>query len=200
MSFLEINASNASQLTQRQRWAIYLSYLVIVICLYIGFSLRDNSLNRSTLYTNVEAGITALYPTRWLLDETGDYVLRVRDMSNRGFKTVIQVSTLPVTSDTVERNLLDRLSLNRSQTFIDYSILGYNDYVLPDETPAISMSYTFVSRDASPFLEGVSTVVVGLDILTIQRGQALIITFRADSNTYEQVLPTFEQFIEDIDF
>jgi len=152
------------------------------------------------MYTNLEAGITALYPARWLLDETGDYVLRVRDMSNRGFKTVIQVSTLPVTPDTVERNLLDRLSLNRSQTFIDYTILGYSDYFLPDETPAIAMSYTFVSRDASPFLEGVSTVVVGLDILTIQRGQALIMTFRADSNTYEQTLPIFEQFIQDIDY
>lgn len=200
MSFLEVNISNSTQLTQRQRWSIYLSYFVIVVCLYIGFSLRDNSLNRTTVYTNVEAGITALYPARWLLDETGDYVLRVRDVSNRGFKTVIQVSTLPVTADIVERNLLDRLSLSRSQTFIDYSILGYSDYTLPDETDAIAMSYTFVSRDASPFLEGVSSVVVGLDILTIQRGQALIITFRADSNTYEQELPTFEHFIQDLNF
>jgi len=200
MSFLELNIANEPELTQRQRWSIYLCYIAIAFCFYIGFSLRETSLNQTTLYTNVEAGITALYPERWLLDESGDYVLRVRDMSNRGFKTVMEVSTLPVTSDTVERNLLDRLSLNRSQTFIDYSILGYTDYLLPDETPAIAMSYTFVSRDASPFLEGVSTVVVGLDILTIQRGQALIITFRADSNTYEQELSTFEQFIQDIDY
>lgn len=200
MSFLELNISNNTELTQRQRWSIYLCYVTIAICLYLGFTLRETSINRTTLYTNVEAGITALYPERWLLDESGDYVLRVRDMSNRGFKTVMQVSTLPVTSDTVERNLLDRLSLNRSQTFIDYSILGYRDYLLPDETSAIAMSYTFVSRDASPFLEGVSSVVVGLDILTIQRGQALIITFRADSSTYEQELPTFEQFIQNIDF
>ena len=200
MSLVETNIPNETQLTQRQRWAIYLSYAVIIVGLYLGFSLRENSLNRTTVYTNVEAGITALYPARWLLDEAGDYVLRVRDMSNRGFKTVIQVSTLPVTADTVERNLLDRLSLNRSQTFIDYNVLGYSDYVLPDESPAIAMSYTFVSRDTSPFLEGVSSVVVGLDILTIQRGQALILTFRADSNTYEQELPTFEHFIQDIDF
>lgn len=200
MAFLEVNLSNDTQLTQRQRWSIYLSYVVIAVCLYIGFSLRENSLNQTTVYTNVEAGITALYPARWLLDEAGDYVLRVRDMSNQGFKTVIQVSTLPVTSDTVERNLLDRLSLNRSQTVIDYSILGYIDYVLPDDSDAIAMSYTFVSRDASPFLEGISSVVVGLDILTIQRGQALIITFRADSNTYEQELSTFENFIQDLKF
>jgi hypothetical protein len=200
MSFLEVSLSNSTQLTQRQRWSMYLSYISIAVCLYIGFSLRDNSLNRTTVYTNIEAGITAQYPARWLLDETGDYVLRVRDMSNRGFKTVMQVSTLPVTADIVERNLLDRLSLSRSQTFIDYNILGYIDYILPDETDAIAMSYSFVSRDASPFLEGVSSVVVGLDILTIQRGQALIITFRADSNTYEQEIPTFEHFIQDLNF
>lgn len=200
MTILEIDSPNVYELTQRQRWSFYLSYFVIALCIYIGFSLQDSSLSRTSIYTNIEAGITANYPDRWLLDETGDYVFRVRDMSNRGFNTVIQVRTLPVSDDTVERNILDRLSLSRSQTFIDYNILGYSDYLLPNELPAVAMSYTFVSRDASPFLEGVSTVVVGLDILVIQRGQALIITFRADSNKYENELPIFEDFIENLSF
>jgi len=200
MTIIETNPINTIELTQRQRWSLYLSYLIIVIGLYIGITLRDGSIFRTSEYTNIEAGITAQYPERWLLDEAGDYVFRIRDMSNQGFKTVIQVRTLPVSDDIVERNILDRLSLNRSQTFIDYNVLGYGTYMLPNELSAVTMSYTFVSRDASPFLEGVSSVVVGLDILLIQRGQALIMTFRADSSTYESEFNTFQQFIENLRF
>lgn len=188
------------ELTQQQRWSMYASYILIIIAIYMGITLRDGSINRTSEYSNIEAGITAEYPERWLLDESGDYVFRVRDMSNRGYKTEIQVRTLPVSDDIVERNVLDRLSLNRSQTFIDYNVLGYDEYMLPNELSALSMSYAFVSRDASPFLEGVPSVVVGLDILLIQRGQALIITFRADSSTYDIELSTFERFIQNLRF
>lgn len=188
------------ELTQQQRWSMYASYILIIIGIYMGITLRDGSINRTSEYSNIEAGITAEYPERWLLDESGDYVFRVRDMSNRGYKTEIQVRTLPVSDDIVERNVLDRLSLNRSQTFIDYNVLGYDEYMLPNELSALSMSYAFVSRDASPFLEGVPSVVVGLDILLIQRGQALIITFRADSSTYDIELSTFERFIQNLRF
>lgn len=200
MTILEIDSGVDSELTQRQRWGLYLSYITIVLCIYLGIILQDSSLNRTTIYTNIEAGITATYPDRWLLDEAGDYIFRVRDMSNQGFKSVIQVSTLPVSDDIVERNILDRLSLNRSQTFIDYNILGYSDYALPRETPAIAMSYTFVARDSNPFLEGVSAVVAGLDILTIQRGQAIIITFRADTSTFDSEFSTFTRFVENLNF
>lgn len=200
MTIIEIDPINAIELTQRQRWSLYLSYILIAVCIYIGITLRDGSIYRTSEYTNIEAGITAQYPERWLLDEADDYVFRVRDMTNQGFKTVIQVRTLPVSDDIVERNILDRLSLNRSQTFIDYNVLGYDTYMLPNELSAVTMSYTFVSRDASPFLEGVSSVVVGLDILLIQRGQALIITFRADSSTYDNQFNTFEQFIQNLRF
>lgn len=200
MSIIEVTDLSQSELSQRQRWSIYLTLAVIIVLLYFGYVLRDASLNSVSVYTNIPAGITAQYPEGWLLDTDGDYVFRVRDMSYAGFKTVIQVSILPVSADIVERNLLDRLSLNRSQTFIDYSILGYSEYELPNEIPAISMLYTYVSRDASPFLEGIPTVVVGIDILTIQRGQAIVITFRADSANYNDEFPTFERFIEELDF
>ena len=185
---------------RRRRWGLLLGYGVLVLGFYLGVSLRDASLTQASTYTNTAAGITSRYPAGWLLEEGGDYVFRVRDMAHRGFNTFIEVSTLPVSADTVERNLLDRLTLRRSQTLIDYTILGYDAYVLPDGSAAVAMSYSFVARDASPFLEGVSSIVVGLDILTINRGQALIVSFRADSSIYAQELATLDWFIQNLDF
>lgn len=200
MSLLEVNVPTEYQLTPRQRWATYLSFIVILAGLYLGYSLRESAIRQTVTYANIQAGLEAQYPEGWLLDEDGDYIFRVRDMTNLGFKTVIQVQTLPVSADVVERNLLDQLTLRRSQFLIDYNVLGYSDFTLPNDIPAIAMNYTFVARDSSPFLEGISSVVVGLDVLTIQRGQALVITFRADSSIYEQELAIFNQFLENLNF
>ena len=192
--------SRAILFTPRQRWSTVLSVLLILVGLALGINMRDSSIGRSTIYSNVQAGITANYPARWLLDEAGDYVLRVRDMAQRGFNTVIEVTTLPVGPDTSERNLLDNLTLRRAQTLIDYAVLGYDNYRLPDETAAVSMSYSFVSRDTSPLLQGASTIVAGLDILTFSRGQAVIISFRADADIFQDELRTLHRFIENLEY
>lgn len=196
----ETGRSPAVQITPRQRWSFALSYMMIIVGLLLGANQRDSSLYQSRLYSNISAGITASYPARWLLEESENTVFRVRDMSHRGFNTVIEVSSLPVGPDSAERNLFDQLSLQRSQVLIDYSVLGYDSYRLPDESQAITMSYSFVSRDASPFLEGVSSIVNGLDILTIRRGQALNISFLADSTIFQRELPIFESFVENLEF
>lgn len=196
----ETGRSPAVQITPRQRWSIAFSYLLIIGGLLLGVNQRDRLLNQTSVYSNISAGITASYPARWLLDELEDNVFRVRDMSHRGFNTTIEVRSLPVGPDAAERNLLDHLSLQRSQVLIDYSVLGYDTFRLPDDSEAISMTYTYVSRHASPFLEGVSNIVNGLDILAIRRGQALIVSFRAESSIYRREMQTFRTFIENLEY
>ena len=197
---IDTGSAAANLLTPRQRWSMVFSFLLIGVGLIAGINLRDSSLSQSLIYSNDEAGITARYPFRWLLDEGEDYIFRVEDTALLGFNTLIQVSTLPVGPDTTERNLLDRLTLRRSQTLIDYTVLGYHIYVLPDETSAVTMSYSFVSRDSSPFLEGVSSIVAGLDVLTISRGQAVIISFRADASIFQRELATLDRFIQSLEY
>ncbi len=197
---IDTGSAAANLLTPRQRWSLVFSFLLIGVGLIAGINLRDSSLSQSLIYSNVEAGITARYPFRWLLDEGEEYIFRVEDTALLGFNTLIQVSTLPVGPDTTERNLLDRLTLRRSQTLIDYTVLGYDIYVLPDETSAVTMSYSFVSRDSSPFLEGVSSIVAGLDVLTISRGQAVIISFRADASIFQRELATLDRFIQSLEY
>ncbi len=197
----ETGRSPAIQITPRQRWSLAFSYIFIMAGLALGVNLRDSALRQSSVYNNVEAGIQASYPARWLLDEpAGRFVFRVRDMSFAGFNTTIEVSALPVGADTSARNLFDQLSLERAQILTDYSVLGYDSYAMPDETAALSMTYSFVSRDSSPFLEGVSSLVNGVDILTIRRGQALVISFRADASAYARELETLEWFVQNLQF
>lgn len=197
---LEELRSPVAQQTQRQRLALSLSYLVIAVGLLAGINQRDSALNQASVYTNDEAGITAVHPARWLLEETGDFVFRVRDMSYRGFNTQIEVSTVAFGADNSARNIFDQLSLARAQALVDYHVLSYDEYVLPDESSASSMAYSFVARDASPFLQGMSSVVSGLDILIVRRGQAVIVSFRADSRIYEREVSTLRWFIENLEF
>lgn len=196
----ETGRSPAIQMSPRQRWSIAFTYMLIFLGLAVGVNQRDSALNLASEYSNLEAGISAKYPARWLLEETGAFIFRVRDMAHRGFNTVIEVSAAPVGSDTSERNILDQLTLQRAQVLTDYTVLAYDEFRLTDDSPAISMSYSFVSRDSNPFLEGVSSIVYGLDILTVRRGQALIIAFRADADIYLRELETLRWFVQNLEF
>jgi hypothetical protein len=136
-----------------------------------------------------------------LIDESPpDYVFRVQDPSQSGFKTTFQVAVSPVSASTSARNLLDALSMNRAPTLDGYRILSREPFVLPDESDATAMAYTFVATETNPFLESVPVVVEGLDILTIRRGQAIVITFLSDAGSYDQNFVMFEQFLRNLRF
>ncbi|NWF71344.1 MAG: hypothetical protein HXY40_19865 [Chloroflexi bacterium] len=187
-------------MSQTQRWAHYLTLLFSVLALFVGINLRDSTLNATVAYVNVQAGISASYPRNWLLDQAPDYVFRVRDMTQPGFKTTIQVAVRPVSEDTSVRNVLDALALNRAQTLDGYNIIGVEPYVLPDETRAIRVLSTYVDTEANPFLQGVPVSVEAIDVVAIKGGQAIIITFISDAQLFDINLPIFEQFLLDLEF
>jgi len=191
---------SANELSFTQRWSHYLTLFIAFFGISYALNLQSQALNAVVSYTNVQAGITASYPANWLLDTQGNYVFRVRDMSHTDFNTTIQVAVRPVSEDTTERNVLDSLSLNRSQILTDYTVLSIDDYLLPDETTGRAMRYVYVSRDPSPFLESIPVVVSGLDILTMERGQAIIITFRVNASQFDEELSLFEQFLDNLSY
>jgi len=199
MTLIEVSEQSA-ELTQRQRWSHYFVFIYALIALFIGINLRDATLNASVVYVNNEAGIRALYPQHWLIDTSGDYVFRVRDLTQIGFKTTIQVDVQPVTINTSARNLLDTLTLNRSNTLSGYRVLSSTPYTLPNDQEATETSYVYVASGDNPFLQSIPTVVEGVDILAIRRGQAIIISFLSDADTFDDNLPIFERFLDDLEF
>lgn len=189
----------SEEFSRAQRWNHFLTLLAAAIMLLYGLNLRNNTLSATTSYSDPEAGIRVNYPSNWLLDDTGDYVLRVRDTSRVGFKTTIQVAIRPVGQMTSERNIRDQLIIERTDVLIGYQSYTTEPYVLPDETTGILTEYTFVDADVNPFSETLLNPVRGTDIITIRGGQALTITFQADSRTYAEDVANFERFLSSLE-
>jgi hypothetical protein len=186
-------------LSFRQRWGHYLVLTFFVAALGAGFFLRDRTVNRLVLYEDLETGIRVAYPANWLIDRSSsEYVFRVRDMRTQGFKTTIQVSVIPIGRDTSERNVADILGVQRSRQLIDYRLLSVTPTTF-NGAPADVVTYTFISRDPSPFLESVPTVVFGEDIIFFSREQAIVLTFRADATLFQEEYTRFQRFLNSLE-
>ncbi len=187
-------------ITQRQRWGHYFVILYAIAAILIGINLRDASRNAVVLYSDTAAGIRALYPQGWLIDTEGNYVFRVRDMSAPGYKTTIQVAIEPVAATTSARNLVDSLSLVRAQRVSAYTILDRAETTLRGDRPALALEYAYVAPGENVFLAAVPQVVIGRDIIIIQRGQAIIISFVSSADTFDANLPVFQRFLDALVF
>lgn len=198
MAFVETNPDSVSN---RERWNHLLAVVMACVLFTIGVNLRDSAIYASTPYSNLEAGIRVEYPRNWLIDSGGRYILRVRDLSSIGFKTTFQVSLQPVGVETSYRTIFDGLTLSRSQILAAYRELSRdNEFLLPNDVIAASMSYTYADVQNDPFQQSLPSVVRGTDVVVIRRGQAIIITFLADASSYQNDLPYFERFLRSLDF
>ena len=198
MTVVEIGAGHVD-LTFRQRWSHYFALIFGLIGMVIGINLRDSTLHAATTYTNPQAGIIAEYPQNWLLDESDvGYIFRVRDMAATGFKTAIQVATQPISPQTSARNVFDSLTLARAQIFAAYNVINETPFQMPDGSTASSMSYSFVNTQVNPFLQDIPTVVQGIDILIVARGQAIVISYLAEAARFDENLPILEQFLRSL--
>jgi len=194
------NSSPDRPLTQTQRWSTLFTIILALVMLGFGLNMRAQITGAVAAYEDTRIGIRLNYPEGWLLDtNSSDYVFRIRDMTRAGFKTTIQISVRPVSSATTERNVADQLARSRVLTLQDYRVLNIGMGTL-GEIPVEIVRYTYNDQSTSPFLQSFSTVVEGLDILTIQRGQAIIISFRAEANSFDDEYPIFETFLNDLEF
>jgi hypothetical protein len=199
-SIVEIGAQQ-DQSNLRQRWSHYFVLIYAAACLLIAINLRGSIVNETVPYSDLETGIRARYPAQWLIDGGDEYVFRVRNISRVGFKTSIEVSVRPVSLNTTTRNLLDALSLSRAQTLTAYRVLAIEDgFRLPNDVPATRMRYVYVDVAPEAALQRLPTVVEAFDLIAIREGQAIIISFVADTDAFEEERPIFERFVNEIEF
>lgn len=197
MTFSNMNGSLSQGITFRQRWNHYLTLICALITTVIAVNFRDNALFAVVPYRNSIVGIQAFYPKNWLIDTSGEYVFRVQDVAKIGFKTTIQVTVQSVSQNTAIRNIVDALTLDRAQTLSAYRLLATNNFfVLPDGNSATEVKYTYTAISSDPFLDTTPTVVQGIDIISIRRGQAVIVTFLSDAYSFSQEYQTFDRFLK----
>ncbi|MBL8148225.1 MAG: hypothetical protein JNL34_17750 [Anaerolineae bacterium] len=185
----------------RQRWGNIFTIAFSLLALALALQVKSATESATVIYSDPVAGITVQYPQGWLLDTSGEAVLKVSNESAEGYKTSIEVRVLPLSVGLTERNLVDNLILNRSQTLASFDVLERESLTLgEDERPATSMVFTFVASEVNPFLQSLPLVVEGMDVITAQGGQALIVTFLSDAATYDDNFETFQRFLNEIDF
>jgi len=186
---------------QRQRWSNIFTFAYALFAIFIALQIKTAAETATVIYADPVVGITAQYPQGWLLDTSGDYVFRVSDIGAPGFKTSVQVQVLPLGVDITERNMIDNLILRRSQSLASFDALARERITLgEDERQATALIFTYVESEDNPFLESLPTVVEGMDVITTQGGQAIIVTFLSDAQTYEANRPWFQRFLNDLDF
>lgn len=194
--------SEEKPITGQQRWGNFIALVVGVLSFVIVLNMRNVIENAQSVYVNDRVGLTAYYPSDWLLDESNSqYVFRVENVQERGFKTSYTVSIQPISANTSLRTIFDILSMQRAQTLAAYRVLSIEDFdQLSGDSVAQSITYTYVATDANPFLEALPVVVVGKDVVTFSRGQAIIITLLSESSQFDANLRQFETFIRELEY
>lgn len=188
-------------LNLRQRWANFLTLVAAALLILGGLAFRNNTLNAVVSYANTRAGISAEYPVGWLLDTNSSaYVFRIRDMGKPRYKTTLQVAVRPIGGGASPTSVADSLTRERARSLIAYSASAPVAFTLNDDTNAISQSYTFVDQLPSPFLESEPAVVRGIDVITIRRGQAIIVTYRAPIDEFDDDFSRFDAFLNSLEY
>lgn len=184
---------------RRVRFAHYFTLAYCLLAITIALILRDTALFATTEFRNNEVGVIAYYPANWLLD-TSTSVLRATDTARSGFKTVIEVQVLPFAPRMSARNVIDSLTLARQGSLQDYRNLASREIMLRNQDVAIINEYQYVYAPNDPFLQTLSTTVVGRDVLVIRRNQAILITFQTDARTLEEDLAIFDRFLDSLEY
>ncbi|MBN1427846.1 MAG: hypothetical protein JXB07_05630 [Anaerolineae bacterium] len=186
-----------SGLTKNDRFSAILVALLTVAALGLGLITKQRSSTDTWPYESREAGISINYPTGWLTDERGDYVVRMRDPKARPFKTQYIITIVPMGGQTSTRNVLDGLTLQRSADLSAYRVLNVQEMTVSG-VKSTKMSFAFVDADPNPFIQRLPVAVMGIDFLILDENRAIIVTFMSDKQMFEENLPTFERFMSSL--
>ncbi|HEC21402.1 MAG TPA: hypothetical protein ENI95_00635 [Chloroflexi bacterium] len=195
----EAPANGLSDLTRNDRFSAVLVILITLTALALGLIVRQQNLNQVWLYTNREAGIEALYPAAWLVDEKGDYVVRIFDPKARPFKTQFMVTIMPASGTTSVRNILDSLTLQRSVDLPAYRVLNVEERNIGG-LALTQMDFAFVDADPNPFIQRLPVVVLGTDLVILDGDRAIIVTYMAEEDSYQANFPAFQRFFASLQY
>ncbi|PJF36545.1 MAG: hypothetical protein CUN49_04910 [Candidatus Thermofonsia Clade 1 bacterium] len=196
-----MRAEELTPLSLRQRLANYLVILAAFAAVAYGFIYRNSIISATFPFINREAGITARYPARWLLDESDSrFVLRAQDPDTLPFKTAIRLQLIPIGQDARPADILDLLDIDRAARLPAYRSLSRTPTVLPGGQRGQQMIYAYAYIDPNPFLQAEPITVRALDLVVLRTGQAVVITYEAKADVFEKHKHYFESFLRSLTF
>lgn len=202
-----MNYSNYVEIDERQRGLTRsqtLNSLSIVgaalLMLFLGLLMRNSALNARIAFEDQQSGIRALIPANWLVTSNqAEFVVQAEDPGALPFKTLLRVSLIPVGAEATPRNVVDTLTLQRAGRLSTYRILAISPTTVGDN-PAIEMDYAYVQADSNPFISVIPIVVRGRDVVVIEEGQAIVVTYREAETRFAENVTFFEAFLASLEF
>jgi hypothetical protein len=199
---IEILNPELSELNFRQRWASYLTIIVALAGLIGGALERSHIIDATLDFEDKQAGIHVRYPENWLLEQSqGDFVLRVQDPAAAPFKTMMQITLQPIGSGTRSAlDVLNPLSISRAGSLPAFRTLNSGPLTLPNGAQATQMAYAYAYTESNPALQTVPITVLAVDVVVLRSNQAIIITYRADAQSFERNRHYFDAFLRTLEF
>lgn len=185
--------------TRNDRISSVLVLVVTGVAIVLGLVILQRAAAQEWTYSSRAVGIEAAYPSGWLVDEGGDYTVRVRDPKARPFKTQYQIDIVPAGGQTSIRNVLDGLTIQRSTDLAAYRVLNVQDVTIGGTTYT-QMSFSFVDADPNPFIQRLPTVVLGNDIVIRDGDRVIIVTYMAAEDAYDENFSNFERFFNSLQY
>ncbi|GAB4478456.1 MAG: hypothetical protein Kow00124_22910 [Anaerolineae bacterium] len=187
----------APDITRADRFSSILVVVVAVGAVLLGLFLRQQASNEQWTFVSREAGIEAMYPAGWITARGGGYVARISNPIARPYKTQYIISVVPFSPQSSVRNVLDNLTIQRSNDLSAYRVLSIDEVNLGGAA-LTEMSFAFVDADPNPFIQRLPVVVQGRDVVIVDGNRAIIVTFMSEQSRFEENLPDFQRFLSSL--
>lgn len=183
--------------TRNDRFSVILVLMLTTLAIGFGLILQQQTSSRTIRYESRTAGISAQYPSGWLLDERGNYVARVRDPRARPFKTQFTIATVPSGGQTTTRNILDSITIQRSADLAAYRVLSIEEFTR-GSTHYTELHFAYVDADPNPFIQRLPVVILGLDIVIPNGSRSIVVTYMAAQDSFDTQRTVFDNFFASI--
>ena len=195
---MSVSSRTSNTLSLGDRFSDWVVIAITVVALLAGWFFKSSVENRN-VHLEV-SGISAQTPQGWLQVSTqGNEVLHVTDPSSSGFGTTYIVQNIPVEADSVVGQTVSLLTLQRGQALTAYRVLAQRQVTVSGK-PAYELSYVFVESNPDLTHNDFPNIVRGLDYVFLNGDHAVVATYWADKQTFEDDLGRFQLFLKSLKF
>ncbi|HCC79401.1 MAG: hypothetical protein A2X25_06745 [Chloroflexi bacterium GWB2_49_20] len=195
---MSVSSRTSNTISLGDRFSDWAVIAIATIALLTGWFYKSSVENRSVPFE--ASGISAQTPQGWLMASTqGNEVLHVTDPTSGGFGTSYIVQNIPVEADSVVGQAVSLLTLQHGQALTAYRLLEQRQVTVSGK-PAYELSYVFVESNPNLTHNEFPNIVRGMDYIFLTGDHAVVATYWADKQTFEDDLGRFQLFLKSLKF
>lgn len=184
---------------RRNDWVVI---AVILFAVFLGWGIRNNTLNAVQEFSFEGAIPTITVPASWIKSQGEGVLLRAVDPASRStFDARVEVTARPLRENEDLNTLNASWPLKRSQELDRFRTLNSRGMMGPNDQPALLITYAYI---ADPTREsgalGLPVVVKGQDLIFIAgegaSAQLVVVTTAADATQWETEARVFRNIHE----